>query len=395
MAPTHDNRSAKAATGLYLRGGVWHIDKIVRRIRVCESTGTRDRDEAQELLAKRIYDIRQAVLFGVRPDRTFRQAATKYLEDYTGVKDSIADDADHIAAVMDYIGDLPLRQVHTETLKPFVRKRQEDGRKTKTINLALGVVRHILNLAAYEWRDEHGLTWLEHPPKIRMLPVTDAREPYPLTWVEQAHLFSELPTHLQKMALFKVNTGCREQEVCQLRWTWERAIEGLGETVFVVPARLEDGRGLVKNRQNRLVVLNSIARSVIEERREVGRAIQRRAGIFPEHVFTYSGHAVGKINNSAWKSARKRAADRYEEVLGRSCPEGFRRVRVHDLKHTFGKRLRAAGVGFEDRQDLLGHKSGRVTTHYSGPEIRNLRDAAEAACQRDPRKSPARGGDPG
>jgi integrase len=51
-------------------------------------------------------------------------------------------------------------------------------------------------------------------------------------------------------------------------------------------------------------------------------------------------------------------------------------VRVHDLKHTFGRRLRAAGVSFEDRQDLLGHKSGRITTHYSAAELHNLIDAA-------------------
>jgi len=37
--------------------------------------------------------------------------------------------------------------------------------------------------------------------------------------------------------------------------------------------------------------------------------------------------------------------------------------RVHDLRHTFGRRLRAAGVGLEDREDLLGHKSNRITTH--------------------------------
>ena len=40
-------------------------------------------------------------------------------------------------------------------------------------------------------------------------------------------------------------------------------------------------------------------------------------------------------------------------------------VRIHDLKHTFGRRLRAAQVSLEDRQDLLGHKSQRITTHYS------------------------------
>jgi hypothetical protein len=43
---------------------------------------------------------------------------------------------------------------------------------------------------------------------------------------------------------------------------------------------------------------------------------------------------------------------------------------VHDLKHTCGRR--AAGVGLEDRRDILDHKSGRITTHYSAPEIGSL-----------------------
>ncbi len=54
---------------------------------------------------------------------------------------------------------------------------------------------------------------------------------------------------------------------------------------------------------------------------------------------------------------------------------------MHDLKHTFGRRLRAAGVSFEDRQDLLGHKSGRITTHYSAAELHNLIEAANKVCE--------------
>ena len=52
-------------------------------------------------------------------------------------------------------------------------------------------------------------------------------------------------------------------------------------------------------------------------------------------------------------------------------------VRIHDLKHTFGHRLRAAGVTFEDRQDLLGHRSDRITSHYSAPDVGRLLRAAE------------------
>jgi len=92
-----------------------------------------------------------------------------------------------------------------------------------------------------------------------MLKVTDARKPYPLSWDEQRQLFQGLPGHLARMCLFKVNTGCREQEVCQLRWDWEVQVPELNTSVFIIPGEL------VKNREDRLVILNRVARSVVEE----------------------------------------------------------------------------------------------------------------------------------
>ena len=98
-------------------------------------------------------------------------------------------------------------------------------------------------------------------------------------------------------------------------------------------------------------------------------------GDHPEFVFTWRGHPITVMNNSGWRSARKRA--------------DLSQVRVHDLKHTFGRRLRAAGVSYENRQDLLGHKSGRITTHYSATELENLIEAANRVCGENSRKSPA------
>jgi hypothetical protein len=64
------------------------------------------------------------------------------------------------------------------------------------------------------WRvDDHGLTWLHAAPKIRFLANPDKRQPYPRSWEEQSRLFCELPAHLQDMALFAVNTGCRDAEL--------------------------------------------------------------------------------------------------------------------------------------------------------------------------------------
>ena len=65
---------------------------------------------------------------------------------------------------------------------------------------------------------------------------------------------------------------------------------------------------------------------------------------------------------------------------------GLPQVCVHDLKHTFGRRLRAAGVGFKDRQDLLGRRSGRITTHDSAAELDRLIEAAGAVAEQNGRK---------
>jgi hypothetical protein len=47
--------------------------------------------------------------------------------------------------------------------------------------------------------------------------------------------------------------------------------------------------------------------------------------------------------------------------------------------------LRAAGVSFEDRQDLLGYGAGRITTHYSAVELTRLIEAANEMCEQDQR----------
>ena len=92
----------------------------------------------------------------------------------------------------------------------------------------------------------------------------------------------------------------------------------------------------------------------------------------PEYVFTYRGNKLDCMNNTAWQNGRKRAASKYKERFGKEAPWGFEHLRIHDLKHTFGRRLRAARVPFETRQVLLGHTNGSITTHYSGAEIGEL-----------------------
>ena len=363
--------------GLYKRrrsdGSVeWYIDKRVKRYgRLHGSTGTSDEDEAERYLARRLAEIREALVYGVRPRRKWRDAATRYLTDFAQKK-SIERDARALKDLDRYIGDLWLDQVHNDSLERYRSARRKLA--AGTMNRHLAVVRRILRLSAELWRDEaSGLTWLAVAPMIRLETKYRKRTPYPLGWDEQAILLPALAPHLQRMALFGINSGARQEEICGLKWSWEQRVPELDtpeirRTVFVLPG------SATKNGEPRVLVLNDVAQSVIEEVRGQHRT----------YVFTYldrngERHRVARVNNQGWRAGRRRAAAKYKEVFERECPAGFRKIRVHDMRHTFGRRLRAAGVSFEDRQDLLGHKSARMTTHYSAAEIGNLVAAANRA----------------
>lgn len=377
----------KTITGLSQRNGIWHIDKRINGERLYESTGVGDRAEAEKYLIHRLEQIRQRKVYGVRQVRTFREAATRYLLEHKD-QPSIKLTALCLQQLDPYLGDLPLTHIDDQALAPFIRDRQTDedlptGKVRKavsnrTVNIAIERVIRVLSLACRKWRDEERRPWLDSIPLLAKLEEKRAsRKPYPMSWDEQSILFGELPEHLHKMALFKVNTGCREQEVCKLRWDWEISVPELGTSVFLIPADFggrHENSG-VKNRDERLVVLNSVAKSIIDGQRGISR----------EWVFPYNGTGMHRMNDSAWKKARVRAAKLWQEQHLRPAHPGFASIRIHDLKHTFGRRLKAAGVTEEDRKSLLGHKNGSVTSHYSGAELGQLIEAANKVSATDSR----------
>lgn len=377
----------KKIPGLYERNGIWHIDKVVRGTRLQESTGTSERIEAEQYLILRLEQLRQTKIYGVRQIRTWREAATRFLVEF-GHQASIGLTAIYLEQLDPYIGDLPVSHIDDGTLAPYIRDKKKPGVTVKgkirppvsnrTVNIALQRVVRILNLCARKWRDAEKRPWLDTVPMISMLEETrSARKPYPMSWEEQSILFGQLPDHLHRMALFKVNTGCREQEVCKLRWDWEIPVPDLDTSVFLIPADFggRTEKSGVKNGDERLVVLNSVARSIVNQQR----------GLSKEWVFPYKDSAMHRMNDSAWKKARVRAAKLWQEENLRPAHPGYLSIRIHDLKHTFGRRLRAAGVTEEDRKALLGHKNGSITSHYSTAELGHLIQEASKVSATDSR----------
>ena len=295
---------------------------------------------------------------------TFEEAALRYLTEIAH-KSSADTFAMHLDKLFPFIGNLPVAHVHDGTILPFIEHERQRGLAPKSINNALGIVATVLNRAARVWRDNDGRPWLtQAPAKISRLTMKGQQaKPYPLSWAEQDRLLQHQPRHLADAVLFAVNTGCREQEVCQLQWQWEVAIPGMQTSVFILPA------SVTKTSTERVVVLNTIASRVIDARR----------GKHQDCVFTYRGNPMLKLNSSAWKRAWRKARLPVEKGILKG---------VHNLRHTFGKRLRSVGVPLETRKALLGHAIGDITTHYSAAELAELITAAEKIVERGVNETP-------
>jgi integrase len=340
-------RTTTTTTGLRQRGEVWHIQKTIKGYGLlCESTGETDYAQALRYLEKRHAELRAVMVYGERPRVSFEDAAKRFQAEHKHLK--AAERIDYaLARLVPELGHLDIREIHDGPLAAYREKRAKEGASAGTINREQGVVRRILILAARVWRHPNNLAYLETAPLLRQA-RGEARKPYPLTYDEQAKLFVELPPHLQRAALFDVHTGLRDAELTGLRWAWEVRVPETNFPAFILPAET------TKNGKERLVLLNRVARNILDEHRGQHHAF----------VFAYEGNPLTRLLNTAWKKARTRA----------ELPQ----VRVHDLRHTFASRLRSLGVSLEDRQDLLGHAAGRtITTWYSQADILRLQESVE------------------
>ena len=297
---------SKRTPGLYRRPKAgrqeWHIDKWIKHYgRLCESTGTDDEEEAKRYMEQRIREIREAIVYGVRRKRTFREAATKYLTEYAH-KPSIGRAALALKDMDPFIGDKWLDSVHGETFKPYIAARRTSrapfapGRRKRrplamsTLNRNIGVARGALEVAATAWREEDSnLTWLASAPLIQLESDPSMGAGPIRSTATSSSCCSRNRAAFAKNGLVRRNGKLTmDQELCNLQWSWEQRVPELDtpeikRSVFVLPSTS------VKNRQARAVILNDIAHSVLEEVR----------GEHPVYVFTWENRKGKRVSGGA------------------------------------------------------------------------------------------------
>ncbi|WP_157146300.1 tyrosine-type recombinase/integrase [Achromobacter insuavis] len=355
--------------GVYPSGdGTFEVDARYKKQRI-RKRGFESQAEATDYLIQQREEIRVSLQFLADPKKrvpvTLEEAATQLLKDKEGMPSAVTD-AYMLEPLVAWNGSLTIDKLCDATLRGFIEDRRRAKWKNKTINNALECVRTILKRAVTKWQFPNGATWLPQAPSITMLPLTDQRPPRPITWAEQAELLKALPPYLAAMAEFDLNTGVRRRVVCMLSWDWEVRVTlrpGLEVSVFVVPREFVKGR-----KAERLIVCNSAAQHLVNSQR----------GLHPERVFVYPRRTrkgqpqayvpVATMWSPAWVAARTTA--------------GLGDLHVHDLRHTVGMRLRAAGVSERTQNEILWHtQASNMTHHYAVAQLREIYDALELMNQ--------------
>ena len=94
--------------------------------------------------------------------------------------------------------------------------------------------------------------------------------------------------------------------------------------------------------------------------------------VFPSRRAQCKGQMV-RACYAVWKKAWEDAGLPSDPLI---------RKGIHNLRHTFAHRLRAADVPVEDRDALMGHSNASLSQHYALPDIERLQRMAERVTER-------------
>jgi integrase len=297
------------------------------------STGTANKRQAQRLHDKLKTERWEQSNLGVKPSRTWDDAAAKWVEE-TQHKRTRDWDRSMLKWLEPHLGGRDLASINRELIDA-VKTARAKGVKPATVNRYMALVRAILRRACHEWE------WIDRVPKVGLLRDGAARI-RSLTLDEFVRLISELPEHLADMACFSVATGLRQGNVTKLQW---RQVSLERRHLWISADQHKNGRA-------HAVPLNEAAMEVL----------LRRQGDHPTHVFTYEGKPIVQVNTKAWRNALKRA--------------GIDDFRWHDLRHTFATWHREAGTPTHELQRLGGWKTQSMVERYAHVAPEGLQLAA-------------------
>lgn len=321
---------------LYRRKGgrIWYCEWEIGGKRVRETTGTADRQEAQEYHDRRRAALWREARLGDTPAIEWDAAALSWVDEHAVHKASFETDRLRLRWLHPHLTGRQIESITTELLLD-IRKRRDGSNATKNRHLA--VVSAVLHHARAKG-------CIHAIPKIPYLPEPKQR----IRWItkDQARrLIEELPDHLAAMARFALATGLRRANVTGL--TWEN-VDVDRRVAWIWGDEAKAGKPIS-------VPLNDDATAVLREQQV---ALRRRQEEEPNrldkgarYVFVWRNEPVRETNTRAFKQACARA--------------GIEAFNWHDFRHTWASWHVMAGTPLDVLRQLGGWADMTMVLRYA------------------------------
>jgi len=240
-----------------------------------------------------------------------------------------------------------LSDITSQMIEDFKIERLRQGRKKKTVNNDLAVVRRFLNLAV-----QRGHLHQNPMDKVEMLKLTDRRLPRFLTNEELERIYRELGKEDRDIVRVLANTGMRWGELRHLEW---RDVDLDQRVIRIRRKRLHTGKHWEpKAGTERNIPINDTVYSILSKRKKT------KGFVFT----TRTGNILHRDN------VRIR--------LQRVCERlGIENVNLHTLRHTFCSHLVMSGVDLPTVAKLAGHRDIKTTMIYSHLAKDHIKKAME------------------
>lgn len=342
------------AAGVESWYGQWWIGdrRVKRKLGLKRRSGSRralTRSQAERKLQRRIEE-EQATLPG--QDATVAEVGAsliRHLRSLGRKRSTLGDYESCLRTHLEpFFGETPLSRIGREEIESFMAAKSQEGRATKSILNYLGFLHSIFSFA-----ERRGMV-RGNPVKLVDKPQPSGADPDIrfLTDEELDDLLACVPTDARgsterTVYLTAAVTGLRQGELIALRWC---DVDWSAARIRVRQNYVRGEFGTPKSRRS--------SRSVPMADRVAG-ALDRH---FQESAYQGDEDLVFAHPQSGLPLDRSRLLKRFKAAAKRA---GIRDIRFHDLRHTFGTRMAAAGVPLRTLQEWLGHRDFKTTLIYA------------------------------
>ncbi|MBU4179288.1 MAG: site-specific integrase, partial [Actinobacteria bacterium] len=307
--------------------------------------GFKRKKDAETLLQRMEADI-AAGTYGKPKDISFEEYSARWIENYAAlkVKPRTCDAYSQIIRnhFLPFFGKMQLRDITAGQVQEFITSRMQQGLSPHSVRKMVAILKSMFKRAEiWEYLKEN-------PARFAESPRGPQKEMDYLTPREVRRFLDEASPDYYPLFATAVFAGARQGEILALRWC---DIDFTRSTIFIRRAyhpRYGFGEPKTKNAKRAIVISPQLV-SVLSDHK-------KHRGGGPDEIVFQNGS--GKPVNASNMVRRE-----FLPALERA---GLRRIRFHDLRHTYAALMISLGENIKFIQKQMGHASLKTTMDTYG-----------------------------